>query len=165
MGDVNQDGVPDLATAGDGYVTVGTGTGDGHFTITNRYDDLAADFRGLDIADVTGDGDADIVAASNDITVVLKGAGNGAFTGFDRWVTGGEDNTAVDMNADGRRDLVSAGGLRAGEISTAFNAGKSGTFRAPRNFIFLGESAVGSIVESGDLNADGRPDVVIALSG
>lgn len=165
VGDLNQDGIVDLATAGDGHITVGIGNGTGRFTITQRYDGLAADFRGLDVADVTGDGKADIVAASDDITVVLKGAGNATYSGFERWVTGGADNTAVDLNADGRRDLVSAGGLRSGEISVAFGGVAAGSFRAPRNFVSLGEFAVGSIVKSGDLNADGRQDVVIAVAG
>ncbi len=98
VGDFDQDGIPDLASAGDGFVTVGSGLGTGRFTVTNRYDSLAADFRGLFVADVTGDGKADIVAASNDVTVVLKGAGNGTFTGFE----GSTENTTTVTDLLGR---------------------------------------------------------------
>lgn len=164
LGDLNGDGLPDLASAGDGFVTVGLGTGDGRFTITARYTGLAANLGWLDVEDVTADGKLDVVAGSDDLALVLRGRGDGTLGPVDRWVAGGANITAVDLSGDGRRDLVSAGGLRSGDIAATLGTGP-GTFRAARNFVTFGPAAVGTIVRSGDLNGDARPDVVIAVSG
>lgn len=161
LGDLNGDGLPDLASADDGFVTVGLGTGNGRFTITARYAGLAAELGWLDVDDVTADGKLDVVAGSDDLAIVLRGRGDGTLGPVDRWVSGGANITAVDLSGDGRRDLVSAAGLRSGEIAVALGTGP-GTFRAARDFVTFGPAAVGTIVRSGDLNGDARPDVVIA---
>jgi hypothetical protein len=59
--------VPDIAVgdATGGHVKIGTGTGEGHFTFLNAYDDLAYEVIIGGLREFTGDGMLDVVASGD----------------------------------------------------------------------------------------------------
>ena len=124
----------------------------------------------VSVADVNGDGIPDIIGVGGFPAVsVLLGNGNGTFrapTNSDvQWesINGG---VPVDLNGDGKVDLVIGGGpagLRPGAgIGICFGNG-DGTFQAPILYSAGTDVAVANPVV-GDFNGDGIPDVVTAGS-
>ena len=124
----------------------------------------------VSVADVNGDGIPDIIRVGGFPAVsVLLGNGNGTFrapTNSDvQWesINGG---VPVDLNGDGKVDLVISGGpagLRPGAgIGICFGNG-DGTFQAPILYSAGTDVAVANPVV-GDFNGDGIPDVVTAGS-
>ena len=112
-GDMNGDGLPDLAVANSSFmsnsVTVLLGAGGGSFY---PYSDLsvAAGPRGVAIADLDGDGKNDIATANwrAGAASVLRNLGGGSFaTRTDYDMAGGP--TAIltrDLSGDGNPDLI-----------------------------------------------------------
>src|SRR5215471_7570074 len=127
------------------------------------------------IADLNGDGRPDLVMASSGEEVddvsfgfvsVMLGTGNGTFGPLADLACGiGTRYVAVaDLNGDGRPDLAVASGYRT--VSVLLGNG-DGTF-APSTDYDLGTTEYyfpyPVFIAIGDLNADGRPDLVIANS-
>jgi Bacterial Ig-like domain (group 3)/FG-GAP-like repeat len=121
------------------------------------------------VLDVNGDGKADLlwdgVAANNTGSVgVLLGNGDGTFQGssgpFD---TGGQAAGPVvvaDLNNDGKPDLVVA--EFAGQASVGVLLGNGdGTFQQAVVYD-TGATGVALSAAVGDLNGDGKPDLVVA---
>jgi hypothetical protein len=78
VGDFNQDGIPDLAVAGDGGVSVLLGNGDGTFGPFTHYDDFAGFVVAAAVADFNGDAATDLVLADwyhDTATVLLNDSG------------------------------------------------------------------------------------------
>lgn len=118
------------------------------------------------VGDVTGDGIPDIVNLSQKYVSVLQGHGNGTFhtavtTTFLNWGIVGV--ALVDLNGDGKQDLIISGyGPDGGAIGVLLSNG-DGAFQAPVLYTidvnyFLYSPVVG------DFNGDGIPDVVAADS-
>lgn len=182
IGDVNRDGRLDIIVANEclsgtscdnGGVTVLLGNGDGTFqsgvTYTAGYSPTS-----VAIGDVNGDGRPDLVIAnqyqcsscSNGGFSVLLGNGDGSFQAPSTSSSGGVAATAVriaDLNGDGHLDLVVSNQYQCtncsnGEVSIFLNKG-NGTFPSPSKNSSGGYAALS--VSIGDVNADGRPDVIV----
>ncbi len=163
VGDLNQDGNPDLISTTDGKrsVTVFLNRGDGTFGGGVAYRTGTYN-RAVEKGDFNRDGFLDMAAAGDDgnaIDVsVLLGKGNGKFR--DVIVTrlpgfSGRDLAAADFDADGRLDLVVP--LQGGDGLSVLHGKGNGTFDPPASYPMSGNTLH---VATGDLNGDGSQDIV-----
>jgi len=162
-GDVNNDGKQDLVTANLGTGTAGDlslllGNGDGTFQLPVP---IAAGSLPVDLVlgDWNGDGKLDLAVAdsSGNAVVVRLGNGNGSFQPPVSLPTGTFSSAsivAVDLNGDGKLDLVTNGAI--------FLGNGDGSFQPAVNFAAGSQP---SLVRTGDLNRDGKPDLVTASNG
>ena len=173
IGDVNGDGLSDLAVANavDNAVSVLIYKSNRVFKDKIDYP-ASTDPVTVTIGDVNGDGRADIVTGSGDSedVAVLINIGDGAFASPVSYEThiggGGGDSplstSLVDLNGDGKVDLVTADGSKD-SMSVLLNNG-DGTFPSYQVY----DTGVGSnpvAVAVGDLNGDGKPDLATANQG
>ena len=162
VADLNADGKPDLATtnAFGNTVSVLLGKGDGTFEGKLDYQTGGGPYD-LAIGDVNGDGKPDLATANYDLdggrtASVLLNRGNGSFGPKVDYGTASAPLAVAltDLNGDGWLDLVLAAGDDE-KITVRLNGG-DGTFRARWDY-FVGAPTA---LAAGDLNRDGRPDLV-----
>lgn len=167
VGDVNNDGKPDIVTpnVGSNNLTVLLGDGRGGFSPAPA-SPLVVQIRPyfVALADFNGDHNLDIAASHDDITLisVLLGDGHGGFrpapgSPFDIGERGGEICVG-DMNADSRLDLVT--GTNGNDVRVLLGDGR-GAFRpAPGSPFSVGRGPWG--VALADSNRDGKLDILTA---
>jgi hypothetical protein len=167
LADFNGDGYPDLVAPQDGnnkVLELHAGAASASFAAPVGIATLSISTQRLAAGDVDGDGKRDLIAGGGLVTV-LKSQGAGAFAAAQTYALPSTDgsfiNLAVaDFNGDGRSDvLVIVGGQRATSGGAfVYFANADGTLKAPQqidNAVNLSDVAVG------DLNGDGRADIVL----
>jgi hypothetical protein len=164
LGDVNRDGKLDVLVGNDGGVGVLLGNGDGTFKPAVMY---GAGGQWIAVGDVNSDGKPDLLSVASQsigIVDVLLGNGDGTFKPAITYPTGGEFARSVavaDVNGDGKPDLVVANlsGIWPDQRAVGVLTGNGdGTFQPAVTF----DSGGGTFsLAAGDLNKDGRPDVVV----
>ena len=158
IGDVNGDGIPDIATP-DPAVLIGKG--DGTFAAPVLYPGNPFIF-GVQLADIRNIGKLDIIANGDiDSTTVLLNSSQGKFEDGPvvRLNKVGSCIAVADFNRDGHDDAaVSAGGsveilLGTGERTSALQRSSALSIQSPN----------GACPIAGDFNNDGIPDLLVNL--
>jgi trimeric autotransporter adhesin len=179
--DLNGDGKPDVVSgntsANSVTVLVNTTPGGGHSppTVSSQQISPAGTqpFSFVATADIDGDGKPDLIVASSTrdpnsgdggVSVLLNttapGSATVSFGAQQSWFPSTSSHTGlavVDMNGDGKPDLVLAGATVTVLLNTTVPGSAAATFAAPQ--FFPGFSLCMAV---GDINGDGKPDVVIA---
>jgi hypothetical protein len=177
VGEFNHDGVLDLAVANasSDNVSVLLGSADGTFQAARTFA-AGRNPRSIAISDFNGDGVPDLATANVGVPTsvrghvsVLLGNGDGTFQAPRNFAAGFNPRSVAvgDFNGDGRMDLVAANFLLTnvlGTVSILLGNG-DGTFQTHQEFASHASSGNPMSVAVGDLNGDGKPDVVVAQLG
>jgi hypothetical protein len=166
IGDLNSDGKQDLVTANAAAhsISVLVNLGDGSFRADVEYQAGRVPVA-IALGDLDGDGSVDIATANgsykgNTVTVLLND-GDGTFRAKQDYGAGPVPISVVigDLNGDGRRDLAVANSY-SNTVSVLLNDG-DGSFATKVDYR-ASNTADAQAVAIGDVDADGKPDLVTA---
>jgi Bacterial Ig-like domain (group 3)/FG-GAP-like repeat/FG-GAP repeat len=172
VGDFNGDGLTDVAlnTAGPAgpAVEVLLGKGDGSFRPDPLILPVGQTPFSVAVGDFDRNGALDLVTANSNGTVsLLLNNGGGSFRPHIDLAVGGVPRAVAvgDFNGDGRLDVAAAQQL-SNTVSVLLGNG-DGTFARPQSFAASGQdfTFTPSSIAVGDVNGDGRSDLVINLIG
>ncbi len=167
INDFNGDGNPDLAVVnrGSDTVTILTNIGTGAFQVRGSYEAGNKPFS-ITVGDFNRDNKPDLVIVNDGVgsVVILDGNGDGSFGASRHLYPGPTPQPAQvgDFNGDGKADLVVAN-YETNNVTVLLGFG-DGTFENPRVY----NSGVGwnpSALALGDVNNDGKVDLVVAKPG
>ena len=167
--DLSGDAVPDLTVlyhAGHPSMGLLSGRGDGSFT-TLQVKAKDDNYFLSDIADLNGDGHPDMVISSywHNGFAIYWGQGGGRLQAGPFLPTGvhGRAVTCVDINKDGKMDIVSTTSGSGRTIALHVFLGRGdGSFEEKRSFPSVLDTSKDIIIT--DKNGDGLPDVVVTSS-
>ena len=170
VGDVDEDGIPDLIIAAKSSSPVMLGNGDGTFRAPSFVYSGSFAIRTVVLADFNGDDHLDIAGLQSSslqegIAVVFLGQGNGTFQpGVSAPIGANPISLAVgDFNSDGISDIVGAndGGL-FGDPSLAILQGiGDGTFQPVVEFEVPGPALA---VHTADYDGNGQSDIAALVT-
>jgi hypothetical protein len=163
--DVNHDGFPDIVAANfltqDVTVNLGNGTGAFGAKISSL---VSAGPFNLTVGDWNGDGNLDVATAnsSQNNVSILRGTGTGTFNNLVQIVTGTQPNwiLSADFNADAKLDLAVV--CTGSDSVQIWRNNGTGTFTLNLT-LSTGTGSGPSSATAADLNADGRPDLIVAV--
>lgn len=178
LADLNRDGHPDVVLESSSGVRVIPSIGDGTFA-AEIDSPVGASSLNAAAADFDGDGNQDLAVtaptpqtspptAADKVVTVLRGDGSGRFQDPHPLTTSSVPFliSAADMNADGRPDLVVSEGQGGDSDTAVFLNQGSFAFASPVAYAPSGPtSSSGDTAAVGDVNGDGRPDMVIHTGG
>ncbi|CAN5873350.1 hypothetical protein BH11BAC7_BH11BAC7_16470 [soil metagenome] len=161
VGDFNNDGNQDVATANNGNSTISIrlGNGAGGFSGTTDLTGVGSGPRYLAVGDFNGDGNQDLVnsAVSSAAIFISLGDGLGGFSAATSVAVASFPTgvTVGDFNNDGKQDVVV--GTSGSTVSIRLGDG-SGGFTAMPNIVTASPNWT---VGVGDFNEDGKQDLAI----
>lgn len=167
IGDVNNDGKPDVVVANSGTnnVSVLINNGQGAFTASAAYTVGNAP-DSISLAKFTSGANVDIMTAnkSGRNVSVLLGNGDGTFQAAKNTPAGYVPYSAIprDIDGDGRMDVVVCDNMGQASGINVLKGNGDGTFQKAVYYVG-GKSPIAVAV--GDFNGDGRPDVATANTG
>ncbi len=176
LADFNGDGKIDLAAQNDanGDVELAPGNGDGTFRaapvlFSSTTPVLNPQDLNLQVAgDITGSGNDQVIGSGNGTVLSGSPNGKGGFNYLNALPTAAIDSFAPypvlgDFNGDGKQDLILSGQNNNVAVALSNN---DGTFATPVNVPFsVAPKCVILSVAVGDVNGDGKLDLLIAYPG
>lgn len=173
VGDVNNDGIPDIVCGDGSSMAVYLGNGDGTFHDATIFIDQASghDIRNATLADVNNDGNLDVVANLGSAYGILFGDGKGNFSfnintvvPISLYAPGQANQTAPalgDFNRDGKLDLLVPTSPDGGNtFSLTDYLGKGNGAFTPGPIIYSGAGTSDTQELVGDFNGDGILDIL-----
>ncbi|MEL4179033.1 FG-GAP-like repeat-containing protein [Roseateles sp. PN1] len=170
VGDLNGDGRPDIAVtaqslsgyAGAALLYQGA---DGHLgaPVMLMVADQNETANSVAIGDLNGDGRADLVLSyrSNGLALFAQGSG-GQLGVMQRLGEGSSPLLLADLNGDGRLDVLMGGVFTSSFVTRLQTSDGNLAAEASYPAKFKGVSAYTGVMALGDVNGDGRPDVIFS---
>jgi len=185
IGDINNDGAPDivLSNVQGPTIVVLLGNGNGKFQNPSAFAAGNEILTAVTLADVNHDGKLDLIAANrctncagayNDAVGVLLGLGDGTSQNMVSYplgssVSGPNSVLVTDVNSDGKPDLVVSSNCATtpvcnpagygGAVSVLLGKG-DGTFQTAAVYSSGDQNATSLAIA--DVNGDGKPDIVVS---